>query len=190
MKPSNRAIGPLLVIFLLVGCRDERLQTQQGLQEQNAVLQDQLRSEKESVADLRLQVEGYRAELEKVKVNTSRDAAEQIAALKRLHDSELKSFDDHAVRTDETHRKQAAQLEGTISSQQLELGAVRREKLALQELVDREPRGCGSPCLPKPIGTDRSLHPSGRQFAALGLCLRSSSGRSRATASVDHATRF
>jgi hypothetical protein len=75
----NRLFLAITLLALCQGCGETKLETQQGLQEQNAVLQDQVQSEKQTIADLRRQI-------------------------------------------------------------QLELGAVRREKLALQELVDREPR--------------------------------------------------
>ena len=120
MKRSNVLFyWPLawLLCFCTFGCGDSNKpnETIRGLQEENRVLREQI------------------ALLENNKTASDTELQSQIQSLKAAHEDSL-------TRERELHRTQAATLEKEIATLRLELGSSQREKIALQEIVDREPR--------------------------------------------------
>ena len=118
----KRFCSPLLwptVLFVCLcsgGCKEsEELKTIKGLQEENKVLSKKSDDLEKSKSANQLEWEG------------------QIDRLKKSHEDSL-------ARERELHRTQAAQFEKEIATLRLELGSSQREKIALQEIVDREPR--------------------------------------------------
>lgn len=120
MKRSNVLfcwpLASLLCLYTL-GCgkSDKPNETIRGLQEENKVLREQI------------------ALLEGNKTASDTELQAQIENLKAAHEDSL-------TRERELHRTQVAQLEKEIATLRLALGASQREKIALQEIVDREPR--------------------------------------------------
>ncbi|GDY06669.1 hypothetical protein LBMAG52_01550 [Planctomycetia bacterium] len=120
MKHSSLLIyQPLawLVCLCMFGCGDSNKpnETIRGLQEENKVLREQI------------------AILESNKMTSDTELQSQIQSLKTSHEDSL-------TRERELHQKQAAQLEKEIATLRLDLGSSQREKIALQEIVDRGPR--------------------------------------------------
>jgi len=110
----------LLVVTACVstfGCgNDQKLkETVKGLQEENTVL-------REKISDLEKRIEARDTE--------SQSGVERIK----------KEHEDFLTNERETHRSQIAQIEKEVATLQLELGAAKREKIALQEMIEREPR--------------------------------------------------
>ncbi len=113
----------VLVAFSCGGCGGEpQNQTIPGLQEQTKVQQEQIKELKQQVAGLKN---------EKVAVDQAGQA--RIEDIKR-------EYEERQANAEELHRSKLAQLESEISNLRLELGSVQREKIALQELLEREPR--------------------------------------------------
>ena len=65
---------------------------------------------------------------------------EQITTLETRISGVASDKDSAAAQINEIHRTEVAQLEQQITTLQLNLGAVEREKLALTDVVNREPR--------------------------------------------------
>jgi|GEM_PF-2608228 len=113
----------LLSALFAVGCSgDQQNKTIQGLQEQTKVQQEKI-----------TYLEDHIVNLNNEKQDVNQSSAGRIEQLKR-------EFEDRLVKSEELHRSKISQLEGEIANLRLELGAIQREKLALQEMVDREPR--------------------------------------------------
>jgi hypothetical protein len=106
-----------LLSLCTIGCSDlhKPNETIQGLQEENKVLREQTTL------------------LENNKKVSVEELQSQMQSLKTAHEESL-------TRERELHHKQAAALEKEIASLRLELSSSQREKIALQEIVDREPR--------------------------------------------------
>jgi hypothetical protein len=117
MRRSIVALSMSLAIGLgLTGCGvPAENSTIGGLQEENRVL-------REKIAGLEDRMKSVQAE---------RDARE--TSLK-------KEFEESRSRMQQLHQERVSQLEGTVAGLRLELGVVQRERIALQELVDRRPR--------------------------------------------------
>lgn len=79
------------------------------------------------------QFEGVISESEKLYRN-------EIARLKSNIEEIKKEHEDRIAKNGDLHRSKVAQLEGDISNLRLELGATQRERLAVQEALDRQPR--------------------------------------------------
>jgi outer membrane murein-binding lipoprotein Lpp len=113
---------PLLYLacatVFITGCSGntpEQMATIRGLQEENKVLRARI------------------AGLE----NEQKTSKQEVQALKQ---DAKKDFEEHVAKLNEYHRSRIAQLDGEIATLRLELGAIQREKLAMQEILDREPR--------------------------------------------------
>lgn len=120
MKRINlRFFGSIvwLVIFGVFGCGDSNKpnETVRGLQEENKVLREKI------------------AILESDKTANSTELQSQMQNMKTANENSL-------TRERELHRKNEAILEKEIATLRLELGSSQREKIALKEIVDRDPR--------------------------------------------------
>lgn len=120
MRRSNVLLHwPLACLLCLCafGCGDSNKpnETIRGLQEENKVLREQI------------------ALLESNKAASDTELQSQIQSLKT-------TYEDSLTRERELHRTQAATLENENATLRLKLGSSQREKIALQEIVDREPR--------------------------------------------------
>jgi hypothetical protein len=120
MKPSNALFNwkiAWLMGLCTLGCGDSNKpnETIRGLQEENKVLREQI------------------ALLESNKSASDKELGSQMRSLKIANEDSL-------TRERELHRTQAATFEKEIATLRLELGSTQREKIALQEIVDREPR--------------------------------------------------
>jgi hypothetical protein len=106
-----------LLCLCIFGCGGSTKpnETVRGLQEENKVLREQI------------------SLLENNKSDSEKDLQSQIRSLKQANEDSL-------TREREIHRNQVAQLEKEIATLRLNLGSSQREKIALQEIVDREPR--------------------------------------------------
>ena len=105
----------LLACLCSFGCAEKPNETIRGLQEENKVLREKI------------------GIIEANKKEAGTESQSTIEGLKRNHEDSL-------TRERELHRSQVAQLEKVIASLRLDFGATQREKLALQEMVEREPR--------------------------------------------------
>ena len=118
----DRFHGALLTLAILSwgvlsfsGCGSEDNTTIQGLQEENRGLKEDVSSLK---AELKEKREQHKQSVEQLK----RDSAEKVTELKELNRQKLRA------------------VEGKLASVRLELGAVQREKLALEDLAESGPR--------------------------------------------------
>lgn len=133
--PSRLFAIQLAVLLLLAGhgCEDEQYQTVAGLQEENSVLKQRIQTLEQEKADL---------QIDRKTGDTATASAlhETIAQLEeRLVWAEADkqtAIADAQLR----HRTTSTLLEKQIATLRLELGGVQRERLALREIVDREPR--------------------------------------------------
>uniref|UniRef100_A0A7C4QIH4 Uncharacterized protein n=1 Tax=Schlesneria paludicola TaxID=360056 RepID=A0A7C4QIH4_9PLAN len=106
----------VIVLACLSGCGGStQNETVRGLQEENKVLREQ-------VGNLQKQVTELKAENESRKATIAKEFEDRLAKVRLLHEEKVK------------------QLEGQIAGLMLELGAVRQEKLTLQEIIDQRPR--------------------------------------------------
>lgn len=106
----------LLTMILGYGCgSNPQLETLHGLQEENRILREKV------------------SELETSKESAGREATTRVEELRKQHEDQLTS-------KEELHRERVAQLEKEVSDLQLKYGAVQREKLTLDEIVDKGPR--------------------------------------------------
>src|SRR5688572_13137800 len=105
----------LLVLTLAPGCDSGQDRTVQGTNERNKHL------------------EKRNAELER-----------ELARLKQESEASRSSsnadFESRLTKLQELHRRQVAELEGSVASLRLELGARQREQLVLEEVHERRPR--------------------------------------------------
>lgn len=126
MKRFDLLLLGLIASFVCLGTfgcgkTNPELKTIQGLQEENKVLREQ-------IDGLRVQIESH----ESKKVESKTDFDLRIQALENEHKANL-------TKQSELNQKQASLFQSESATLRLELVTVQRERLALRELVDREP---------------------------------------------------
>jgi hypothetical protein len=110
------ALNILVAVLGSSGCgSNPDYQTIHGLQEENKV-------QKEKIAELEAKIKAG-----------GQDAESHSQAARKECEAQL-------AQRDELHRQATAQAEKEISDLHLELGATRRERLTLKELLDQQPR--------------------------------------------------
>jgi hypothetical protein len=122
-KPSIVSIGIVALAVACTGCdKKEQNQTVPGLQEQAKVQQGQIKDQANQIEQLK----------------DERKTTEQETHV-RIEDAK-KEFEDRLAKAEELHRLKVDQLESEIAKLRLELGSAQREKIALREINEREPR--------------------------------------------------
>jgi hypothetical protein len=115
-----------IVCLCIFGCGDpNEKKTIQGLQEENKSLREQIK----------LNGDNKTANKEEVQAQIKSLKDENEALVKRLKNENS----DSLIKERELHQTRMAQFESEIASLRLELTSIKRERLALQEMVDREP---------------------------------------------------
>jgi hypothetical protein len=122
-KPSIVSIGVVVLAVACTGCsKQEQNQTVPGLQEQAKVQQGHIKDQAKQIEQLK-------------------DERKNIEQENRAKiDEAKKEFEHQLANADELHRLKVAQLESENANLRLELGSVQREKIALREINEREPR--------------------------------------------------
>lgn len=116
----NRAgiwvVNFVLMLMCLVGCGgSEQYKTIQGLQEQNKVLEEQVRA-------LQAQVAEVKKENDSNKVTAGNDCEDRLAKIRLLNEEKVRH------------------LESRNAELMLEMGTIQKEKITLQEFLDSGPR--------------------------------------------------
>jgi len=126
-----------IVCLCIFGCGDPNEKTTiRGLQEENKSLREQIKLNRDNKTanneEMQAQIKSLKDEHEAL-VKSLKD--ENEALVKRLKSENS----DSLIKERELHQTRGAQFENEIASLRLELTSIRRERLALQEMVDREP---------------------------------------------------